>query len=432
MSPPNTHSSMNTGADIAQTLGTGKNRHRRGKWAWVIAALALVLAIALWQWLASGESGATQYRTAEATRGDLTVTVTATGTLEPVNQVEVGSEISGTIEKVLVDFNDRVKQDDVLAELNTDQLKARVDQSRAALHLAQAQVKFAQATVTETDGKLHRAAEVARSGLVSVQDIDTAQAAYDRAVADLARANAQVVQAQAALDAEQVTLAKATIHSPIQGIVLSRNVEPGQTVAASFQTPVLFTLAENLTQMELHVDVDEADIGQIQIGQKAVFTVDAYPLRNFPATISEVHFASQTIEGVVTYETLLSVDNEDLLLRPGMTATAEITVQQVDDVVLVPNSALRFTPPAAVQNRPSSGSSSLLSQLFPRRPESSANQVDKKRPNPAMQQVWILKDGQPAAVPLTIGPTDGKMTEVISGTIEPGTALLVDTVSAAP
>ncbi|MGS0724423.1 efflux RND transporter periplasmic adaptor subunit, partial [Shewanella sp. 30m-9] len=181
------------------------------------------------------------------------------------------------------------------------------------------------------------------------------QATYDRTVANLASAKAQVVQSQVALDSELTTLAKATIHSPIDGIVLIRDVEPGQTMAASFQTPVMFTLAENLTQMELHVDVDEADVGQISVGQEALFTVDAYANRNFPAKISEVHFASQTVDGVVTYETVLIVDNSALLLRPGMTVTADILVKQVSDALLVPNAALRFSPPEQEQQAASSG-----------------------------------------------------------------------------
>ncbi len=214
------------------------------------------------------------------------------------------------------DFNDRVNQGQVLASIDTDQLQARVNQAQAALQMARATVKQSEATVVETRKILARSTELAKKEMCSEQDCDAAQAAYDRAVADLAGARAQVVQAQASLDAESTTLAKATIHSPINGIVLDRDVEPGQTVAAAFQTPVLFTLAENLTQMELHVDVDEADVGQVAQGQIAKFTVDAYANKNFPAKIIEVHFASQTVDGVVTYETVLSVENSDLLLRP--------------------------------------------------------------------------------------------------------------------
>jgi len=358
--------STSSDAEISRKLRLDAGGSRRGRFLkWGALTVALVAVIVVWRGLGHDEAERPRFRTAEVALGDLTVEVTATGTLEPVNQVEVGTEVSGTIRRVLVDFNDRVKQGEVLAELNTDQFQARVNQANAALELARAQVAQSEATLVETRNALKRARELGAKNLNSPQDRDTAQAAFDRAVADLARSKAQVVQAAASLDAEKVTLSKATIHSPIQGIVLSRNVEPGQTVAASFQTPVMFTLAENLAQMELHVGVDEADVGQVREGQDATFTVAAYPDRHFPARITEVHFASQTVAGVVTYETVLSVDNSDLLLRPGMTATADIVVQKLENVMLVPNAALRFSPPMPAA-APQAGNRSLLGQLFPR------------------------------------------------------------------
>ncbi len=260
-----------SGADIAQTLGidhTNDKRRHYLKWGTIAVVIIVVIFIVL-QLFGNDHSQTVHYSTIEATRGKLTVAVTATGTLQPVNQVDVGSEISGTIKTVMVDFNDRVEQGQVLATLDTDQLQAKVNQARASLALANAQVKQSEATVIETRNKLRRANELAKSGTCSQEDCDAAQASYDRAVAELARSKAQVSQAQASLDAEQTTLAKATLLSPINGIVLNRDTEPGQTVAASFQTPVLFTLAENLTQMELHVDVDEADVGQVKEGQDA-------------------------------------------------------------------------------------------------------------------------------------------------------------------
>lgn len=416
-------------ADAARILGINSSggQHRRYiKWGG-IAAVIVIIGIIAWQWSGNSHSQAMRYKTAEVARGTLTVTVSATGNLEPVNQVDVGSEISGTIKTVAVDFNDQVQQDQVLATLDTDQLQAKVNQAKAALELAKAKVQQAEATVVETRNKLRRARELEKSGMCSAEDCDTAQASYTRAEAELASTKAQVVEAQSSLDAEQTTLAKATIHSPINGIVLDRDVEPGQTVAASFQTPVLFTLAEDLTQMELHVDVDEADVGQVREGQSAEFTVDAYADRRFPATITEVHFASQTVDGVVTYETLLGVDNSELLLRPGMTATADIMVKQVTDVLLLPNTALRFTP--TVEEQPAeSGSRSLVGNLLPRRPAATkpreAAAEDKNQ-----QRVWVLRDGQAIAIPVTTGATDGIMTELTGGDLEPGTVLIVDTLS---
>ena len=414
------------GADIAQTLGLVPSTGKRGhylKWAGIVIVLCVVIIVVM-QLAAIDRSQTVRYSTVEATRGKLTVTVTATGTLQPVNQVDVGSEISGTIKTVMVDFNDRVEQGQVLATLDTDQLQAKVNQALASLALAGAQVKQSEATVIETRNKLRRANELAKTGACSQDDCDTAQATYDRAVAELARSKAQVAQAQATLDAEQTILSKASLLSPINGIVLNRDAEPGQTVAASFQTPVLFTLAENLAQMELHVDVDEADVGQVRQGQDARFTVDAYPGKDFPAKITEVHFASQTVEGVVTYETVLGVDNSALLLRPGMTATADIMVQQIDDALLVPNAALRFTPPTLDSQKSGDG---LLRSLLPRPPHPAKNR-EKADTDEKKQKVWRLHNGQAVATSITTGATDGINTEVLDGDIEPGTVLIVDTI----
>ncbi len=416
--------------DIAQTLGVGNTPSPGGRyWRWAVIAAAMALfAIGFFQWFDGSNAPAIRYSTAAAIRSDLTVTVTATGTLQPVNQVDVGSEVSGTIRTVLVDFNDRVVQGQVLAILNTDQLQARVNQASAALALAAAQVKQAEATIIETRNRLRRASELSKVGMTPQEDLDAAQAAYARAVADLARSNAQVEQARAALDAEQTTLAKATLLSPIDGIVLNRTVEPGQTVAASFQTPVLFTLAENLTQMELHVDVDEADVGQVREGQAAEFTVDAYTSRRFPATITEVHFASQTVDGVVTYQTVLSVDNTGLLLRPGMTATADIIVRQIDNALLVPNAALRFKPPQ-LAGEGAAGGGGLVRSLIPRPPHAPKVHEDISTEPSRPDQVWILRDGRAEAVVVTTGASNGLVTEILSGAIEPGMDVIIDTVA---
>ncbi|MFW2371791.1 MAG: efflux RND transporter periplasmic adaptor subunit [Gammaproteobacteria bacterium] len=415
--------------DITKNLGLDQASSHRGrykKWSG-IALVIIVTVIFIMQFLGNGKSPGQVFKTANIYWGPLTVAVTATGTLQPVNQVEVGSEISGTIRKVLVDFNDRVIEGQVLAIMDTDQLQARVNQATAALALSRAKVQQAEATVVESKSKLRRARELQKSGMCSEQDCDAAQATYDRALADLASNKAQVVQAQASLDAEQTTLEKATIHSPINGIVLNRDVEPGQTVAASFQTPVLFTLAENLAQMELHVDVDEADVGKIAKGQSAEFTVDAYPDRRFPASITEVHFASQTVEGVVTYETVLAVDNSELLLRPGMTATADIIVKQLENALLIPNIALHFSPPLQ-QDNADANDRGLVGNLLPHPPRITHKQRDDTADDKT-QRVWILRDAQPVAIPVITGSTDGISTEIISGDIEAGMAVITDTIN---
>jgi len=262
-------------------------------------------------------------------------------------------------------------------------------------------------------------------GLSSQENLDIAEAAFKRAEASRAIAAAQVIQAEAVLDAEQTALSKAVIRSPIDGIVLKRSIEPGQTVAASFQAPVLFTLAEDLTKMELHVDIDEADVGQVRVGQSASFTVDAYPDRRFPGKILKVYNAPQVVQDVVTYEAILAVDNSALLLRPGMTATADIIVKRVEDALLVPNAALRFTPPAQGDSRGSNR------PLLPGPPLPEKDLSRAIVPGQAQQRVWTLEAGRPVMVPLTIGVTDGRMTEVVEGDLAAGMPLLVDVVRAA-
>jgi HlyD family secretion protein len=383
-------------------------------------------------WLLSGaDGGGVRYETAEARTGDLTVTVSATGNLEPTNQVDVGSELSGIVESVAVDDNDTVKVGQVLARLDTSLLKAEVLRARAALAAAEARVAQAAATVTEADNalaRLRRVRELSGGQVPSRNEMDTAEATLARARADLTAAEAQAGEARAALDVDQTNLAKSVIYSPINGVVLSRQVEPGQTVAASLQAPVLFTLAEDLTQMELPVDVDEADVGRVRAGQSATFTVDAYPERSFPARITRVSYGSQIVDGVVTYEAVLGVDNADLSLRPGMTATAEIVVEQVAGALLVPNAALRFAPVETGASARSGGS--LLGKLFPRPPRRGRN-GQRAAGGEGGRRVWTLVDGRPQAVAVTTGVTDGTLTEVRSGDIAPGTAVVVGAVTVA-
>jgi HlyD family secretion protein len=324
---------------------------------------------------------------------------------------------------VAVDFNDRVKTGQVLARLDPDSARAKFRQSEAALSLARAGVQEAEATVTETANRLRRTRDMIAKKLSSPEELDTVAAAAERADAALAVAKAKVDQAKAQLDADQRTLDKTEIRSPIDGIVLKRQVEPGQTVAASLQTPVLFTLAENLAQMQLKVAVDEADVGQVAAGQSASFTVDAYPDRDFPATLTQVRYAPETVDGVVTYGTLLSLDNADLSLRPGMTATAEILVREEHDAVLVPNAALRFAPPKADAGQ---GGRGLVGMLLPRRPASARRTQEADRHTGKGAKVWVLRDGEPVAVEVRTGATDGVSTQVLDGTLAPGTEVLVD------
>jgi HlyD family secretion protein len=408
--------------------GSGKRLKRILIWSLPIVLIMLGLLV----WGMRNGSVTIRYKTQPARHGNITVNVNATGNLQPTNQVIVGSELSGTVKAVEVDYNDQVKVGQVLARLDTSKLSAQVLQSQAALASARAKVLQTQATIKETRAALERLHEVGRlsnNKAVSKSDLDTAQAARDRAEADEAGARASVSQAEATLTLNRTDLAKADIRSPINGIVLTRSVEPGQTVAASLQAPVLFTLAENLAQMDLHVDVDEADVGQTQAGQSAIFTVDAYPDRSYPAQITQVRFGSKTTNGVVTYETILKVDNSDLSLRPGMTATANITVTKVENTLLVPNAALRFVPAVKEKAMGAKNGGSVLSKLMPRPPQRAGKQREETGGSKKTQNVWILVNDKPVAVPVTTGLTDGSSTQIIGGDVKPGMELVTDAVS---
>jgi HlyD family secretion protein len=372
-----------------------------------------------------GNADKTSYVTEEVTHGSLIVTVSATGQLQPTNEVEVGSEISGLIEGVYVDENDHVKRGQLLAKIDTAKLSDQVEKSKAAVRSAEAQVTEIQATVAETSAnlaRLRKVFELSNGKVPSKTEMETATAANLRAQANLDSAKAAIAQAKATLRSDETNLSKAIIRSPIDGIVLTRKVEPGQTVAASLQTPVLFNLAENLTQMELQVDVDEADVGQVKEGQPTYFTVDAWPQRRYPAEIVRVSYGSQTKDNVITYKTILKVSNDDLTLRPGMTATAEITTASRDSVLRVSNAALRFTPTLQVQSPKSKG---LVGSLLPSPPQqdSQKHNANKK----ASPQVWILKNNVPEAVDVKSGLSDGNYTEIQQGTILPGMRVITET-----
>ncbi|MGN6235063.1 efflux RND transporter periplasmic adaptor subunit [Dyella sp.] len=422
-------------ASMATVLGAG-GAGKGGRWPrlarWLLLLAGTLALAGVGYVIAVRRNAAAQprYQTAEVTRGDLVVTVAATGNLQPTNQVDVGSELSGIMEAVRVDVNDTVKRGEVLAQLDVSRLKDQIANARGALDAARAQVRLTAATVTETRLQVSRLTRMFASsgGTVPAQvDIDTAQAALQRALAAQGSAQAAVTQAQAALSTGETNLAKASIRSPIDGVVLSRSIEPGQTVAASLQAPVLFTLAEDLSKMELQVDVDEADVGQVRNGQRASFTVDAYPGREYPAQVRRVGFGSQTKDGVVSYLTVLTVNNDDLSLRPGMTATAAIVVSEHKQVLLVPSAALRFTP-ASANAAPSSGG--LVSKLMPRPPHGASRPAASG--NGKARQVWILRDGQPVAVPVTLGASNGQLSEVASDTLQPGMRVITESLGGAP
>jgi HlyD family secretion protein len=389
------------------------------------AIAAAVLALLVWLALPGGSGGAVRYVTEPVARGDLTVIVTATGSVQPTNHVDISSELSGTIRKVHVDFNSAVKVGQALAELDTDKLAATVESSKARVAAAKAKVEEARATSVEKERDLKRKSDLAGRKVVSTLELDAARAAHDRAVASLASARADVGVAAAELKLNEANLAKARIVSPINGVVLMRNADPGQTVASSLQAPVLFTIAEDLRQMEVQVDVDEADVGKVKEGQRATFAVDAYPERRFSAQIRELRYGSEVVQGVVTYKAVLSTDNSELLLRPGMTATAEIAVQHVEKVLLVPNAALRFSPSARADTDTGGGLLSRL-RLMPGPPRFRAA---SRRDDGTSRTVWVLRDGEPAPIAVTVGATDGRRTEVVKGELTDADSVITNSIA---
>ena len=404
-------------------------RKRRPRWkAPLFLACLLILGIIWVLFLKSGENNGISYKTLPVEKGDIILSIVATGNLAPTNQVDVGSELSGIIKTVEVDYNDSVRKGQILARLDKTRIEAQVLQSKASLSAAQANLLQTAATVKESRSKLDRilqAEKLSGGRAVSQSDTDTARASLDRAVADEASATAAVSQAQATLDTILTDLSKTDIVSPINGVVLSRSVEPGQTVAASLSAPILFTLAEDLTQMELHVDVDEADVGRVKKGQIAVFTVDAYPNKKFEASVIQVRYGPSTTDGVVTYETLMKVDNKNRLLLPGMTATADITVKKISNILLLPNAALRFSPPSDQTRQNQKERRGIVSKLFPRPPSRRRQQAPQNNMK-GQQKVWMLQNNYPVPVFISTGASDGINTEITGGDIREGDELIIE------
>jgi HlyD family secretion protein len=428
--------------EVVKKLGLGKRRSR--KWLPRLLAGVAVAAVGsgVWYWRAKvATPKATSYVTAPVEKGDLRETVTATGTLSPIDSVEVGAEVTGRVTKVTVDINDRVQKDQVLVEIDTEQLMARLEESQAQLQSAQASQRNSSATVKEAESKAARAKEMHARGLISDQDLEAAIATLDRAKASVSTSAAQTTVAAAGLKSAKTSLGKAIIRSPIDGIVLARTVEVGQTVTAGFQTPILFTLARDLNEMQLEIDVDEADVGSVREGLAATFVVDAFPRRVFRSKLLKLGNLPKTGTTVVTYQATLSVENPDRVLKPGMTATATIVTSEVKDVLSVPNAALRFVPPAAASaQKPSSGLAvpglgSPMRGMGRRpggaRPAGSAGAA-RSAQRPVRQTVYVLKDGAPVAVSVETGASDGQRTELKGESLAPGTQVVLDVAETTP
>ncbi|HLS05079.1 MAG TPA: efflux RND transporter periplasmic adaptor subunit [Wenzhouxiangella sp.] len=404
-------------ADKVRTaMASQRRRGRSGLVGWAAAGLVIVVLLIWWLW-PSAEG--IEWETHAIDRGDMVLVVTASGNLEPRSEVTVGAEVSGLISEVLVTENDRVSYGDVLARFDTEELEVNLAQAEARLELARASVAEAEATLEESTIEQRRTVSMHERNMASQAEVDTARAAVMRARARVMSANASVSEAEAALSASRTRLEKAIITSPVNGVVLKRDIEPGSTVAASFQAPELFILAEDLREMELHISLDEADVSQVKSGQPATFTVDAWPGREFEAVVQRVFLYPDTESNVVTYTTVLDVDNPDEELLPGMTATATITTGTHENILRVPSMAFRFQPPG---DEPAGGGGRGMFMMGPMRSRSSARDDNA---------VWVLRDDageekpEPVQVHVRTGRTDGRFTEITSDELKEGDKVVV-------
>jgi HlyD family secretion protein len=383
-------------------------------WIWSVVIVIVIVAVAGYFWVKKAETAKVVYQTAKLDRGDVVVTITATGTLEAVTTVQVGSQVSGTIAKLYADYNSVVKEGDLLAQLDSTFLSASVKQQQANLDKAQAQLNEAQRNYDRTNGLFTR-------------NLGT-QADLDAATSTLETAKATLRQAEASLDGAKVNLKYSIIRAPISGVVISRNVDVGQTVAASLSAPTLFTIAKDLREMQVEASIDEADIGSVKVGQPVTFTVDAYPDQTFDGTVSQVRLSPTITSAVVTYTVIISVANPDLKLMPGMTANVTVETARADNALRAPLAAIRFTPPdsamarfpgrrgggaAAANTSPGNGGGLTPPPRIPR--------------NPNMTHVWTLQDGRLVPHRAVKGIQDGKYVVLLDTDLKEGDEVVVGT-----
>jgi HlyD family secretion protein len=379
------------------------------------------------------------YISVEVQKGNVTQVVTATGSLSAVITVQVGSQVSGAIDKLFADFNSKVKKDQVVAQINQDKFKATVDQARANLLAAQANVTKAKASMEDAQRTLDRNKELKKRDLIAQSEFDTSQAAYDSAAAQYEVNKAQVNQAEAALNQSSVDFNNTVIRSPVDGIVVSRNVDVGQTVAASLQAPILFLIANDLSKMQVDTNVSEGDVGNVWVGQDVTFAVDAYPSRRFKGTVQQVRNAAIMVQNVVTYDAVVGVDNKELLLKPGMTANVEFLVSRKEDVLKIPNAALRFRP---LSERQPPAQVAAAGQAGGPGPEAgggagrrggspNAGQGSRNREGGVNRQgtVYTIRDQKAIPVRVRLGISDGSYSEVVAGDLKAGDQIILSMAS---
>ena len=403
--------------------------NRKKAIAWFAAASVIGLGGAGWWHLRDGTKEP-PYVTTPAQRATITQVVSSTGTLQAVVTVQVGSQVSGTIEKLFADFNTKVKAGQIVAQLNQDKFRAAEDQARANLLAAQSNIEKSKVSVADTLRTLERNRQLRKKDLMAQSDLDAAQAAYDAAVAQVEVNRAQAAQAQASLKQATVDLNNTVIRSPVDGLVISRNVDVGQTVAASLQAPTLFTIANELARMEVHTNVDEADVGNVKEGQEVAFTVDAFPSRRFRGRVHQVRNAPIVVQNVVTYVAVVRIDNKELLLKPGMTANVQFLVSRKEDVLTIPNMAMRFKPPEEKEE---------AQELLRREQSRTAPKVGARRTSrqsavrgrgasgggTRSARIYLLKDDKAQPVEIQMGITDGSRTEIRSGDVQENDPVII-------
>src|SRR5262245_6906302 len=382
---------------------------------WVAAGVILLAVSAVtYYYTRDVKAEAPAFTMAAVSRGDVISTVEATGTLEAVTTVQVGSQVSGTISALHADFNSEVRKGQVIAELDDSLFQTQVEQARATVVRLQADADRAKVQAADAALKLKRAHELFDKQLIPATDLETAESTSRAADAAVNGAEAQVVQAQASLNQAQVNLSHTIIRAPIDGVVIARNVDVGQTVASSLQAPTLFIIARDLTEMRVNASIDESDIGEIDPKQKVAFRVDAYPNETFTGTVSQVRLQPVVQQNVVSYVTVIDVPNPELKLKPGMTAAVTIETGRADDVLKVPNAALRFTPRGPETARDGRGNG---------RGSTSSEHVQ--------EAVWELAQERPTRVPVKTGITDGRDTAIVGGDLQPGAPVVTGTTSTA-
>lgn len=370
---------------------------------WPIIGVLLIAAVAAFFFFKNDGDSKKSLKTEKITRGEIVSTVTASGTVNAVTTVLVGTQVSGTLKDIYVDFNSRVKKGQLIAKIDSATFEAQVEQAKANLLSAQANLEKAAAALLDAKRGMDRSRELFSKNMVAKSELDTSETNHETAKAQVSVAKAQIAQAEAALKIAETNLRYTRIVSPVDGTVVSRNVDVGQTVAASFQTPTLFNIAQDLTKMQINSSVDEADIGKVKVGQPVEFTVDAYPDTTFKGRVSEVRNAPITVQNVVTYDVVVKVNNSELKLKPGMTANVSVIVSSMKGILRIPNAALRF------------------------RPEDVRNNKDKTREKGSA--VWIIEEGKPKRVKVTSGIGDGSYTELASDDLKEGQEVIVESVT---